>query len=820
MIKQDNYIFTLRLRTLVLVCSIVFSLSSCRVPYEQPRINSVKIESHSGKFSESEVSDYIRQKPNKKILFIIPFHLTVHNLASQLKDRSADKSARIDKKIKNLQSKNKAVDFIKMEKKRNRTFRGWLMETIGEAPVLYDSMLTAHSEKQIELYLKSTGHFNAQVESELKPNRNNRRARVIYHISGGTPHTIGKFTWETSDERLRSYMNDLMKESLISEGMQYNEDIFDNERDRISGVLRNSGYYHFSKSFIAYNADTTVGNFITNLQLIVKPFIFRSEDPSVIHRETQHPRSRIGNIYFNLDFKHDGSNLKDLDTTIVEFRQRKTDTIFRTYYFLHDGPIKYKPKTLLKKNFLKTGENVRIINAVRTNTGLASLGNFKYINIRFLEREKDSINDFIMDANIDLTRIQKQTVTTEIEGTNSSGKLGISANISYKNRNTFKGAESLNLKLRGAIEAQTLISPEIEEDNIIESLPFNTIESGFEAELILPRFLMPYNERFFTERNAPKTVFTAGGLFQQRPDYTRYIGNLSLTYDWRETAQRQHLVTPIFINLVRIFPDSMFSARIEQFSRPLQTSYKDHFISGIRWTYTYTSKSIAKSRNYMLFRSNIENAGLFPFIFSRLFAGAEAGQTYYLLGIRFAQYTKGDFDIRQYFNLTEKSSFVIRYFTGIGIPYGNIDVLPFDKRYSAGGSNDIRAWKYRSLGPGSYSDQVRFDKTGDISLILNLEYRFPVYKILQSAIFIDAGNIWMLKEYADYPGGTFKINEFYKQIAVGTGLGLRLNFGFFIFRLDAGFPIHDPALPEGERWPGFTNIANRTNLNFGIGYPF
>lgn len=798
----------------------LFFFSSCRVPYEQPRIRAVNIEAHSGDFSESEVSTYIRQKPNKKILFVIPFHLTVHNLASRLKDRSADKSARIDKKIKQLQNKNKAVDFIKMEKKRNRTFRGWLMETIGEAPVLYDNMLTVQSEKQIQLYLKSTGHFNAKVYSELIPNKNNRRASITYHIDGGTPHTISTFSWETSDTRLRSYLQDIMKESLIYEGMQYNEDIFDNERDRITGILRNSGFYHFSKSFIVYNADTTGGDFKTNLQLVVRPYYERLTDSSEKFTEALHPMSKIGDIYYNLDFRHDGSNLKILDTTVAEFRHSKNDTVLRKYYFLHEGPVRFKPKTLLKKSFLKTGDPLKVSNAVKTNTGLASLGNFKYINIRFTENGKDSLGFVIMDANIDLTRIQKQTVTTEIEGTNSSGKLGISANLSYKNRNTFRGAESLTLRIRGAIEAQTLIAPELEDDNIIEALPFNTIETGFETELILPRFLMPYTDRFFTERNAPKTVFTAGGLFQQRPDYTRYIGNLSLTYDWRETAQRQHLVTPLFINLVRIFPDSLFSARIEQFSRPLQTSYKDHFISGFRWTFTYTSKTAAKSRKYMLFRSNIENTGLVPFIFSRVFAGAESGQTYYLLGIRFAQYARGDVDIRQYFDITEKSSFVIRYFTGLGFPYGNIDVLPFDKRYSAGGSNDIRAWKFRSLGPGSYSDQVSFDKTGDISVIINLEYRFPIYKILQSAIFIDAGNIWLLKEYADYPGGTFKLNGFYNQIAIGSGLGLRLNFGFFIFRLDAGFPIHDPALPEGDRWPGFTNIAKRTNLNFGIGYPF
>ena len=271
---------------------------------------------------------------------------------------------------------------------------------------------------------------------------------------------------------------------------------------------------------------------------------------------------------------------------------------------------------------------------------------------------------------------------------------------------------------------------------------------------------------------------------------------------------------------VRIFPDSTFLAIIEQFSRPLQTSYKDHLIAGNRWSYSFTSKSITRSKNYVLIRTNLETAGNIFRLFSKQFGGAKVGETYYLLGIRFAQYTKGDIDIMQYFNFTEKSALVLRWFTGFGVPYGNIDVLPFEKRYSAGGSNDIRAWKFRSLGPGGYSDNSNFDKTGDLSLVMNVEYRFPIYKMIQSALFVDAGNIWMIKDYEDYSGGTFKFNSFYKQIAIGTGVGLRLNFGFFIFRLDAGIPLHDPSLPEGEQWLDMQDALQRTNLNFGIGYPF
>ena len=813
-------IFSIRLNLLLMVMIAGLMFTSCRAKYPQPRIVKTKTQIHSGNVSEYEVKSYIRQKPNKKILFIFPFHLTVYNLASHLKDNSAKKIEKIDLKIKKLQGKNKAVDYLKMEKKKKRTVRRWLMETIGEAPVLYDQSLTNQSVKQMELYLKTTGHFHAEVTSEVSTNTSGRKAKVTYHIYGNTLYTIAHFTWQSSDTKILSVLEKNMSESLIKEGMQYNEDIFDKERERISSLMRNNGYYHFSKSFITFNADTSAGNQHMDLQLIIKPYFVQSDDSLNKFTETSHPVSKIGKIYFNVDFRHDASNIHLLDTTVVEFRQHKKDTLAKIYYFIHEGDLKFKSKTLLKKCFLRTGDLIKINNAVMTNNGLASLGVFKYINIKFIESGTDINGYKILDAQIDLSRIDKQTVTTELEGTNSSGKLGISSNISYRNRNTLKGAESLSIRLRGAIEAQSLTDNQTDEDNIIDALPFNTIEGGIETELILPRFVMPFTDRFFTEKNSPKTSFSAGVVFQQRPDYIRYIGNLSFTYDWRENIQKIHQFSPVFLNLVRIFPDSLFLARIEQFSRPLQTSYKDHFISGFRYGYTFTNKSSTKTKKYMLLRTNIENTGLLARLFSTVFAGAEAGQTYYLFGIRFAQYTKADIDYRQYFNITDKSALVLRCFGGIGIPYGNIDVMPFDKRFSSGGSNDIRAWKFRSLGPGSYSDNLNFDKTGDISLIGNIEYRFPVYDIVQSALFIDAGNIWMLKQYVDYPGGTFKANTFYKEFAVGAGVGIRLNFGFFIFRLDAAIPLHDPALPEGERWVGFTRISKRTNFNFGIGYPF
>lgn len=819
---SSSRIFSTRKAVLLLfaLCSIL--QFSCKTSSTQARLTSNKIDVQSGQFDEYELSGYIRQEPNKKILIIIPFHLRVYQMASMMKDRSKKKAERIDARIAKKQSKNKSINTKKFEKKKQRSIRKWLMETIGEAPVYLDSSAIEQSVRQMDLYLKTTGHFHAKITTDTHLYSKGRKAKVTYHVDGGTPFIISSVEWEINDDGISGFRENIISETTITEGMQYNEDILDAERDRISNFLRNNGFYHFSKSFIVYSADTSGGDYSMKMKLIIKPFMVAATDGSGDFSKGKHPRSKVGNVYFHTDFLPDGSTGLNPDTNITYIRRSPNDTIFDKFYILHTGKLFYKPQSLVQKCFLRPGDILSIQNAVKTNNGLSSLSNFRYINIRFVENGKDSSGFHLMDVHIDLTRLQKQTFTTEIEGTNAAGNLGFSGSISYKNRNSFRGAEMFSLKLKGAIEAQKIISSETneQEDQIIESLPFNTIEAGLESELLFPRFLIPYSDRLFSERNTPKTLVTAGVFFQQRPDYTRFIGNISMTYEWKETAQKHHMLSPIFINLVRIFPDSLFAARIEQFSRPLQTSYKDHLIGGARWTYTYTNQKSAKAKNYRLIRTNVELAGNLSRYFSEVFAGAEQGQTFYIFGIRFAQYAKGDIDFRQYFNFNEKNSLVTRTYFGLGVPYGNIDVLPFDKRYSAGGSNDIRAWKFRSLGPGSYSDSIFFDKTGDICLIGNIEYRFPIYDILQSAIFIDAGNIWMLKKYDDYPGGEFKISEFYKQIALGAGMGIRLNFGYFIFRLDAGFPLHDPASAEGERWLSFQEARKRMNLNFGIGYPF
>jgi len=799
---------------------ISIMLFSCSKHYHQPRIikNKINITDDSN-VKSSDLSPFIKQRANRKILFFFPFHLRVYQLAESLKDRTEKKKQRIEKRKEKKHDRGKKIDYQKYQRKSERTFRSWLMETIGEQPSLLDSNILSISAYQIQLYLRTKGYFDVVVDTEIERKRN-KKAIINYNIKAGTPFRIKNFSYNISDNNLKRILHQHIETSSLQSNIQYDEDLFDKERDKITRYLRNTGYYHFSKSHISFQVDSNIGNKQMDVTMNISPFRDRKDNDTIIKKN--HPISKINNIYFYPEFVA-GSSQAHNDTTVFIYKRKKRHLVTDTIYFIHKYPLLVKEQTLIRKCFLRKGDLYITQNALQTQNGLSGLNIFRYINIRFTEEGVDNDGFVTLDAHIELSRLPKHSFSTEAEGTNSAGNLGLSGNLIYRNRNIFGGAEQFTTRIRGALEAQqTLVSSE-DEGVILEGYPLNTIETGFETKLVFPKFLLPVDQTIFSLRNEPRTSISAGIFFQQRPDFTRYLSNLSLNYEWNETQTKHHSVSPIFLNLVRIDADSAFIKRIEAFSRSLQTSYKDHLIAGMRWTYTFTNQTLRRTSNYSFFRLNVETAGNMMRISSVIFQDAKPEQTYTIFGIRFAQYFKTDFDFRQYFRLRYNTIFVARTFFGFGVPYGNIDVLPFDKRYSAGGSNDIRAWRFRSLGPGSYSDaaeRLKYDKTGDLALIMNLEYRFPIYGMLHSALFIDAGNTWFIDKYEEFPGGEFNINNFHNEIAIGAGIGARLNFGFFVFRLDAGVPVRDPAKSEDDRWVGFYNFPKRTNFNFGIGYPF
>jgi outer membrane protein assembly factor BamA len=462
-------------------------------------------------------------------------------------------------------------------------------------------------------------------------------------------------------------------------------------------------------------------------------------------------------------------------------------------------------------------------NAEKTYRALNRLKQFKLINISFTEvnaQPSDSIP--LLECKMQLSPLPRQNFSVDVEGTNSSGNLGVAGNFNYQQRNVFGGAEVFDLQLRVARERQQI------NDSI-----FNTQEYGFESSLTIPKFLSFIKAKQLFTFQIPETKFTVGYNYQNRPDYTRTITNLKFGYNWKTSNYKFHTLNLVDLNYVHLYnQNEAFINSIRDLY--IKSSFTDHLISATNYSWMYNTQNINKRDDYKYYRLNVESAGSILSLYSMLVNKAKTVETdtitdirssyYQILKTRFAQYVKGDFEYR-YGHMIDKSSSVVgRAFFGIGIPFGNFNVLPFEKKYFTGGANGIRAWQVRSLGPGSYKapTDIYPNQSSDIKLEANLEYRFKMFWRMEGAFFLDAGNIWAINYKDNREGSVFKVNEFYKQIAVGSGFGVRFDFTYFLFRLDLGMKMRDPSLPEGKRFiPGNYQVSSdQFNLSFAIGYPF
>jgi len=410
----------------------------------------------------------------------------------------------------------------------------------------------------------------------------------------------------------------------------------------------------------------------------------------------------------------------------------------------------------------------------------------------------------------------RQAFTVELEGTNSGGNLGGAVNFIYQNKSLFHGAEFFSMKLKGAYETLNA-----------ELTGFrDSKELGIEASLRLPKFLMPYPAKEnFIRKHGPKTVLLAGYNYQKMPVYTRTVANLTIGYSWKGNRFTNHDFNPLFLDVVNLpYIDPSYKLRIDT-SSYLAYSYRDVMVLGGNYNFVFNDQMIKKSKDYWFIRLGFDAAGNILSLAYNLAKVEKVDDSYNLFGQPFAQYIKGEADISYHYKINEASSAVYRLFTGIGWPYGNSKAMPFEEQYFGGGSNDIRAWMVRTLGPGSYSlaDSSFINQTADIKLEANAEYRFKLFWIIEGAVFVDAGNIWTFREDPDRPGAQFKFNKFLDDMAVGTGFGLRLDIKFVILRADIGLKLRDPRIATGSKWIPLSrpfNLRDDTAFVIGIGYPF
>ena len=427
----------------------------------------------------------------------------------------------------------------------------------------------------------------------------------------------------------------------------------------------------------------------------------------------------------------------------------------------------------------------------------------------------------MLDCHINLTPGLRQSYAIELQGTNTEGNLGVSGSFIYKNKNLFRGAEILQFKFSGGLETQVVASNI--ENNKFGGI-FNTIELNPEISLIFRKLLVPFKPYRVVRYGDPKSSVSVGYNYQQRPDYTRSIFTAKFGYQWMQSQFARHYLNPIEVNFVNIYNESdSFLLRISNLGdKLLKNTFSSHITTTTNYTYIFSNQQVNKKGNFSYFKARLESSGnILRGIMAAGQAPKDTNNSYRILNIPFAQYLKYEIDYRKYWQVTDFSQLVFRVNQGIGLPLLNLGVLPFESAFFGGGANGIRAWSARSLGPGSLPESLNLlDQFGDIKLEFNLEYRFDIYRWFKGALFADAGNVWLIKKDIDRPGGLFKFKNFYKEFALGAGVGVRLDFSFFIIRFDVATPFHDPGLPENDRWAIKYFQWKEVNLNLGIGYPF
>ena len=766
----------------ILYIAILVSLSGCSVLRNTPEgsylldKNIIKLD--RSKYKE-DVGAIIKQKPNRKILGLFRFHLGVYYLA----DRG----------------------------KQNK-FKNWFKTTIGEKPVLLDSALAQKSIQQIGIYMQKNGFFNSNCKDSIVRNEKNNTAKIYYIIKSEEPYRYRNVYYEVADKNIYDeVMKDTASTLILKEDI-YSSAILQKERIRISDNIRNSGYYLFNPQYITFSIDSSLkSNHVDVFIKISNPSIntrdsLANADDMLVHR-----KCIIEEIAIDMKY----------DPIVLKSRITADSVIVNNYIFRSDSDsvYLYKPIRILDQVFVEPNTLFSQEKADITYKLLGDLNVFRFVSIKYRPLPGiDSLGRIKLKSEILLSPAPRQEYKIEAEGTNSGGNLGVASDLVYKNKNIFRGAESLVLKFKAGIEIQRAFGDTTYERRGL----FNAYEIGSEVSLNFPRFLTPFNLTKNSEIRNPNTSFSTGFSVQSRPEYYRQLATLSFFYSWRQNKYIRHFIYPGEINYVNVTLDPLFEKQLNDLNDPtVLISYSDQLIADSRYSFIYSNQSINKTKNYSFLRINTEFAGNSIYLAKKI-SGEQNQQNEKssLFGVVYAQYLRPDIDYRYYTNSKFNRTFVSRIYTGIGLPYGNSVALPFEKSYFAGGPNDLRAWRSRSVGPGSSKTNSNFERNGEFKISLNFEYRFDIFKNLKGAVFTDIGNVWLLRNNETRPEAVFKFNRFYNEFAIGSGIGARYDFNFFVIRIDAAAQIKDPAQDVGERWVFKVGAINDYIFNLGIGYPF
>ncbi|WP_431421481.1 BamA/TamA family outer membrane protein [Bacteroides hominis] len=757
----------------------VLSLASCSatkfVPEGSYLLDEVKIHTDNKDIKPSDMRLYVRQNPNSKWFSAVKTQLYVYNWSGR------DSTKWLNK----------------------------FLRKIGDAPVIYNEADAIRSQEEIAKAVQNLGYMGATVKRTIKTKK--KKLKLFYEINSGKPYTVRILKYDISDKKIAEYLQNDSTKSTLKEGMLFDVNTLDTERQRITDYLLCNGYYKFNKDYITYTADTARNTYQVDLTLHLLPYkAYVGDVPK------EHPQYKINKINFITDY----DVLQSSALSSIEINDSLHYNGFPIYY---KDQLYLRPKVLVDNLRFTSGDLYDERNVQKTYTYFGRLSALKYTNIRFFETQNDDstrLNCYVM-----LTKSKHKSISFELEGTNSAGDLGAAASVSFQHRNLFRGSETFMVKFRGAYEAISGLQPGYKNHNYTEY--------GVETSINFPSFLFPFLTSDFKRRIRATTEFGLQYNYQLRPEFSRTIASASWSYKWMQKQKIQHRIDLLDISYLYLpwispqFQEDYIDKDKDNYI--LRYNYENRLIVRMGYTYNYNSaggtlvNNTITSNSYSI-RAGFESAGNILYGVSKMInMRKNKDGEYAILGIPYAQYLKGDFDFAKNIIIDHRNSLAFHAGIGVAVPYGNAKVVPFEKRYFSGGANSVRGWSVRNLGPGSFAGDGNFmNQSGDIKLDASIEYRTRLFWKFRGAAFIDAGNIWTIREYENQPGGAFEFDKFYKQIAVAYGLGLRLDLDFFVLRFDGGMKAVNPKYEKTkERYPIIHPKFSRDfAFHFAVGYPF
>ncbi len=677
----------------------------------------------------------------------------------------------------------------------------WISGKLGDPPVLFQVSDAQRSQALMENYLHDNGYFGSVVTYDTLIQK--KKVKISYNVTSEGQYQVRQVYFPEDTTPVTKFIQENIRKSKLKAGQPYRLADIQAERARLARIANNAGFFRFNEDFIYFFVDTTGGSLQTDLYLRIKP-------PT---DTTRHERYYMHNVVVYPSYNLDKEIAPKLQDTI----QYEELRIIQQQAFV-------KPQTLERAIAQDKGDLYAKKLQDQTINHLLDLGIFKFVNLKYQIIEQNDTN--YLQRIINLTPSLTQDVTAELEAsTEATDFLGSALSGSYVHRNLFRGAERLDTRLSVGMQTQL--------NRRNTSIPFiNTLEFSAQASLSFPRFLVPFRLPEVSAYYVPKTKISISNNFQRRTNFfTINSFQTEFGYEWQMTRYQRHSFTPLNINLVQLLNTSNEFDTILNNNPRLRQSFSNTAILGLQYEFRYTDQEINTFKNYLFFRGAVESSGNLA---SALASTGQNGESGKFLGTRFSQFIRFDTETR-YNILNKGNSLVGRLVIGVGIPYHNSSVMPYIKQFFVGGANSIRAFPIRGLGPGSVPPDTTarasfFDQTGDMKIEANLEYRFDVFSFLEGAVFADAGNIWQLRNVDQDqtpPEAEFDFNNFHKQLAVGTGVGIRFDFSFLLLRLDIAFPLRKPFLPPSNRWlfdelKPLSGKWRRDNLvyNIAIGYPF